>query len=52
MVIMMGCGDDGVAVIVIFVVIIIIIKKGRQGKAEKEWYIPYQSEDPSPTIPT
>ena len=32
--------------------IIIIIKKGRQWKAEREWYIPYQSEDPSPTIPT
>ena len=33
-------------------VIIIIIKKGRQYKAQKEWYTPYQSEDPSPTIPT
>ena len=32
--------------------IIIIIKKGRQCKAEREWYTPYQSEDPSPTIPT
>ena len=30
---------------------IIIIKKGRQCKAEREWYTPYQSEDPSPTIP-
>ena len=33
-------------------IIIIIIKKGRQCKAEKGWYTPYQSEDPSPTIPT
>ena len=32
--------------------IIIIIRKGRQCKAEREWYTPYQSEDPSPTIPT
>ena len=32
--------------------IIIIIKKGRQCKAEREWYTPYQSEDPIPTIPT
>ena len=29
-----------------------IIKKGRQCKAEREWYTPYQSQDPSPTIPT
>ena len=34
------------------VIIIIIIKKGRQCKAEREWCTPYQSEDPSPTIPT
>ena len=34
------------------VIIIIIIKKGRQCKALREWYTPYQSEDPSPTIPT
>ena len=33
-------------------IIIIIIKKGRQFKAEREWYTPYQSEDPSPIIPT
>ena len=33
-------------------IIIIIIKKGRQCKAMIEWYTPYQSEDPSPTIPT
>ena len=32
--------------------IIIIIQKGRQWKAEREWYPPYQSENPSPTIPT
>ena len=28
--------------------IIIIIKKGRHCKAEREWYTPYQSKDPSP----
>ena len=33
-------------------IIIIIILQGRQCKAEREWYTPYQSEDPSPTIPT
>ena len=32
--------------------IIIIIKKGQQYKAGREQYTPYQSEDPSPTIPT
>ena len=32
--------------------VIIIIKKGQQCKAGREWYTPYQSEDPSPTIPT
>ena len=31
---------------------IIIIKKGQQCKAGREWYTPYQSKDPSPTIPT
>ena len=36
----------------ISVVIIIIIKKGWQCKAEREWYTLYQSEDPSPPIPT
>ena len=35
-----------------YIIIIIIIKKGRQCKAERDWYTPYQSEDPSPTIPT
>ena len=34
------------------IIIIIIIKIGRQCKAEREWYTPYQSEDSSPTIPT
>ena len=34
------------------IIIIIIIKKGQQCKAGREWYTPYQSEDPSPTIPT
>ena len=39
-------------IIKMYIIIIIIIKKGRQCKAEREWYTPYQSEDPSPTIPT
>ena len=41
--------------IIIVPIIIIIIKKGRQCKTEREgqgWERPYQSEDPSPTIPT
>ena len=37
---------------IIIIIIIIIIKNGRQCKAEREWCTPYQSEDPSPTIPT
>ena len=32
--------------------IIIVIKKSWQRKAERERLTPYQSEDPSPTIPT
>ena len=40
------------ATLLIKIIIIIIIKKGRQCKAEREWYTSYQSEDPSPTIPT
>ena len=28
------------------------IKRGRQCKAERERYTPYQSEGPSPTLPT
>ena len=36
----------------IILIIIIIIKKGQQCKAGREWYTPYQSKDPSPTIPT
>ena len=38
--------------IIIIIIIIIIIKKGLQCKAERKWYTPYQSKDPSPTIPT
>ena len=38
--------------IIIIIIIIIIIKKGRQCKAGRDWYTPYQSEDPSPTIST
>ena len=37
---------------IIIIIIINIIKKGGQCKAEREWYTPYQSEDPSPTIQT
>ena len=33
-------------------IFIFVIKKGRQCKAERESYTPYQSEDSSPTIPT
>ena len=39
-------------ILYLIIIIIIIIEKGRQCKAEREWYTPYQSEDPSPTIPT
>ena len=37
--------------IIIIIIIIIIIKRYRQCKAERECSTPYQSEDPSPTIP-
>ena len=37
---------------IIIIIIIIIIKKVQQCKAGRERYTPYQSEDPSPTIPT
>ena len=45
---------SGVSIIfiIIIIIIIIIIKKGQLCKAEREWCTPYQSEDPSPTIPT
>ena len=39
-------------VIITIIIIIIIIKRGPQCKAERDWYTPYQSKDPSPTIPT
>ena len=39
-------------IIIIIIIIIITNKKGQQCKAGREWYTPYQSEDPSPTIPT
>ena len=32
---------------IIFIIIIIIIKKGRQCKAEREWYTLYQFKDPA-----
>ena len=41
-----------IIIIIIIIIITIIIKKSMQCKAEREWYTPYQSEDPSPTIPT
>ena len=41
-----------IIIIVIIIIIIIIIKGGRRCKAERDCYTPYQSEDPSPTIPT
>ena len=34
------------------IIIIIIIKKGWQCKTGREQLTPYQTEDPSPTIPT
>ena len=39
-------------IFVLHQIIIIIIKKGQQCKDGREWYTPYQSEDPSPTTPT
>ena len=45
-------GDKLFESIVGEIIIIIIIKKGQQCKAGRESYTPYQSEDPSPTIPT
>ena len=36
----------------ILIIIIVIIKKGWQCKAGRERLTPYQSKDPSPTIPT
>ena len=35
-----------------FIIVIIIIKQGWQCKAGRQRFTPYQSEDPSPTIPT
>ena len=32
--------------------LLLLLKKGQQCKVGREWYTPYQSEDPSPTIPT
>ena len=36
----------------VVIIIIIIITRGRQFKAKRERYTPYQSEDPSLTIPS
>ena len=38
--------------IIIIIIISIIIKRGRQREAGTEWFTPYQSKYPSPTIPT
>ena len=38
--------------VVVIIIIIIIIKKNWQCKAERGRLTPYQSEDPSPTLPT
>ena len=48
---MYGICSDRVKIIII-IIIIIIIKKGREYKAERERFTPYQSNDPSPTVPT
>ena len=39
-------------VFIYFIIIIIIIKKDWQCKARRGRLTPYQSEDPSPTLPT
>ena len=41
-----------IVIIRIIIIIIIFIKEGRKCKAGKEFLAPYQSKDPSPTIPT
>ena len=38
--------------IIIIIIIIIIIKRGRRCEAGRVWSTPYQSKDPSPTMPT
>ena len=38
--------------LIIIIIIIIIIHKDWQCKARRERLTPYQSEDPSPTLPT
>ena len=45
-------GNKGPAVLIIIIIIIIIIKKDWQCKAGRGRLTPYQSEDPSPTLPT
>ena len=47
----MMCIPAGMICIII-IIIIIIIKKDWQGKAGRERLTPYQSKDPSPTLPT
>ena len=43
---------DSAKIIANYFIIIIIIKKDWQCKAGRGRLIPYQSEDPSPTLPT
>ena len=43
---------NNVSPITIIIIIIIIIKKDWQCKAGRERLTPYQSKDPSPTLPT
>ena len=37
---------------VILLLLFIIIKRGRYCKAGREWFTPYQSKDPNPTLTT
>ena len=43
---------DSLVLIIIIIIIIIIIKKDWQCKAGRGRLTPFQSEDPSPTLPT
>ena len=46
------CFFIGLSCFIIIIIIIIIIKKDWQSKAGRGRLPPYQSEDPSPTLPT
>ena len=47
-----GTDTLGMFHLFLLLLLIIIIKKGRQCKAARGRLTPYQSEDPSPTLPT